>query len=549
MEIRNVYLYWIGNEYKLISILRKLIYLHSTNGKGYKVILITDKNINNYIKNIPTYFTNLCPAHQADFVRVNVICDYGGIWLDSDTIVLDSLDSLFNIIENKNGFFIKQNNDILWNGIFGSKPNTSIMIKWKTEMINKLENTQGQIKWCDIGNIMLQNFYNKNSKLYDDYTIFNGLDNLYPVNWNNCVNEFIDKPYDNYKNIIREYQPLVILVNTVYIKVETMTEQEILEGTMPINYFINKSVENNNNEKKIGNVTCNKIINIKSFLDSIPIQTNIISENICEKQLSIPGSLIIDTYIVNLKKHLDRKHHLEKNIETTNVTNYLNIKFIDGVDGNNISAETTLFKICPVWFDPILKTSIRLGEIGCALSHYKCWLEFYNSGKDHAIFLEDDIYFINDKFKENVDIFLKYPQDADIVYIKRNSLNKSNETNYNDNFINIKTSYWTCGYLLTRKGVEKIMKTTYLDNLITVDEFLPILYDRSYLPEYYKYYNIELKGYALNDSLCFINLNENTFGASSTFFSKYYKFNSMFTSVTSNINCSISSINRWKESL
>ena len=58
------------------------------------------------------------PAHQADFVRVNVICDYGGIWLDSDTLVLDSLDSLFDIIDNKDGFLIKENNKILWNGIF-----------------------------------------------------------------------------------------------------------------------------------------------------------------------------------------------------------------------------------------------------------------------------------------------------------------------------------------------------------------------------------------------------------------------------------------------
>ena len=45
METRNVYLYWIGKEYKLISILRNLMYLHSTNGKGYKINLITDKNI------------------------------------------------------------------------------------------------------------------------------------------------------------------------------------------------------------------------------------------------------------------------------------------------------------------------------------------------------------------------------------------------------------------------------------------------------------------------------------------------------------------------
>ena len=92
---------------------------------------------------------------------------------------------------------------------------------------------------------MLQSMYNKKSSLYNDYKIFEGLDNLYPINWNKCVNEFIEKPYDNYKNIVREYQPLVVLVNSVYKKLENKTEKEILEGNMPINYFINKSFENN----------------------------------------------------------------------------------------------------------------------------------------------------------------------------------------------------------------------------------------------------------------------------------------------------------------
>ena len=45
MGERNLYLYWVGEEYKLISILRNLIYLHSTNGAGYNIHLITDKNI------------------------------------------------------------------------------------------------------------------------------------------------------------------------------------------------------------------------------------------------------------------------------------------------------------------------------------------------------------------------------------------------------------------------------------------------------------------------------------------------------------------------
>ena len=244
METRNIYLYWVGKEYKLISILRKLIYLHSTNGKGYKVNLITDKNINEYVKDVPAYFDNMCPAHQADFVRVNVICECGGIWLDSDTLVLNSLDSLFDFIEKKNGFFIKENNYILWNGIFGSKPNTNLIIEWKTEMRKLLDTKQGKIGWTDIGNSMLQKIFENKSDLYDGYFILNGLDNFYPVNWNKCIKEYIDAPYDNYKNIIREYQPLIVLVNCVYKKLEEKTEQEILEGNMPLNYFINKSFEN-----------------------------------------------------------------------------------------------------------------------------------------------------------------------------------------------------------------------------------------------------------------------------------------------------------------
>ena len=106
MEQRNLYLYWVGEEYTLITILRNLIYLHSTNGVGYKIHLINEKNIGDYVEDIPSYFSSLCPAHQADFVIVNVICKYGGIWMDSDTLVLNSLDSVFDHLDRNNGFFI-----------------------------------------------------------------------------------------------------------------------------------------------------------------------------------------------------------------------------------------------------------------------------------------------------------------------------------------------------------------------------------------------------------------------------------------------------------
>lgn len=103
---------------------------------------------------------------------------------------------------------------------------------------------KNKIEWSEVGCMLLQNLYNTNVKLYDKYEIYSGLNDMYPIYWKNCVDEFINKPYDNYNNIIRDFQPLVILVNSVYKKLESNTEKEILNGNMPINYFIKKSFSN-----------------------------------------------------------------------------------------------------------------------------------------------------------------------------------------------------------------------------------------------------------------------------------------------------------------
>jgi hypothetical protein len=241
----NIFIYWIGNEYKLIMILRNLIYLHN---KQYNIHFINDDNVHQYINDIPPKYNTLIPALKADYIRVNVICDYGGIWLDSDTIIMDSLDSLFDIFKkndnnNKDGFLIRENNDLICNGIFGSKKNTLLMKSWKKK-INTILHKKSNIEWNDIGSNILN--FQINKTYLDTYHIFNGLDNLYPINWTHCVNNFIDRPYDNYKEITRDYQPLIILVNTVYKALENYTIKKILNSKMPINYFINKSFQNLN---------------------------------------------------------------------------------------------------------------------------------------------------------------------------------------------------------------------------------------------------------------------------------------------------------------
>ena len=125
-----------------------------------------------------------------------------------------------------------------------------------TKIYDEYIKTKNNINWTKIGNDIINKIITRRKYLYNDYNIFNGLDNLYPVNWDKCVSELLDKPYDNYKTIIREYQPLIVLVNSVYKKLESITEYEILNGNMQINYFIKKSFEN----KGIFNYFINKSI-------------------------------------------------------------------------------------------------------------------------------------------------------------------------------------------------------------------------------------------------------------------------------------------------
>lgn len=247
---RNVFLYWIGKENVLINLLRKIIYYHSDNERNYKINFINHENIHKYINNLPQCFFNMKPAYQADYVRVCVICDYGGIWLDSDTIIMNNLHELFDLIENNNGFFIRENNKIICNGVFGSKPNTLLMTTWK-QTLNDILNENIDVKSKNVrkltGALVLKKILYSNKLLYKNYIIFNGLDNMYPINWSDCVEEFLNKPSDNYKNIERSFQPLIILVNSVYNNLENYSEDEILKLDCPLTYFINKSIKSTTN--------------------------------------------------------------------------------------------------------------------------------------------------------------------------------------------------------------------------------------------------------------------------------------------------------------
>lgn len=50
--------------------------------------------------------------------------------------------------------------------------------------------------------------------------------------------------------------------------------------------------------------------------------------------------------------------------------------------------------------------------------------------------------------------------------------------NNTESLVHVGYSYWTLGYVLSLKGAEKLLKAKPLENLLPVDEFLPIMFNR-----------------------------------------------------------------------
>ncbi len=108
-------------------------------------------------------------------------------------------------------------------------------------------------------------------------------------------------------------------------------------------------------------------------------------------------SNMVKVYVINLKTSTDRKQYIEQLLSP--YQDFMDVHFVEAVDGRGLSDE----RLSEMWNQKeTYKTYGRYmkgGEIGCSLSHRKCYEEILKNGDDAALILEDDVV-----FKENTDI-------------------------------------------------------------------------------------------------------------------------------------------------
>lgn len=173
------------------------------------------------------------------------------------------------------------------------------------------------------------------------------------------------------------------------------------------------------------------------------------------------------TYVVNMDKRQDR---WDKFNEKAKDLKFLNYERFSAVDGTKLKKTPRL----QVIFDGN-DYNMRVGLVGCALSHIKLYIDLINSEEDAFLIFEDDLDFTPNFDYKLLHLYNNFKNfDWDLVYLGHHVINKNDKDVYNrenmpkvekcDTKQSFTISYGgTGGYFISKKGAVKLLE--YINRL------------------------------------------------------------------------------------
>lgn len=187
----------------------------------------------------------------------------------------------------------------------------------------------------------------------------------------------------------------------------------------------------------------------------------------------------LHTYIVNLPRRPDRRRHIANALPPglpASFTSDWEVLF----DGQALTRHALtrggydLFPWQITSDNPWWSRPLKLGEIGCALSHLACWRQAAAYGYEPVLILEDDACLDRDFLPRLRDGFalLSYAR-WDLVYLGR--VPQEPDHGRWQRFAVPGYSHCSFGYMLTGRAVRALLDARLDQALIPVDEFLPAM--------------------------------------------------------------------------
>lgn len=184
------------------------------------------------------------------------------------------------------------------------------------------------------------------------------------------------------------------------------------------------------------------------------------------------------TLVINLNRSKERLQKIRARL------NELNIGFerIEAFDGSNLSDDEYNSLTYPYNHQCRVRFTRELtkGEVGCFISHRKCWQKLVNSNEDYAVILEDDLH-ISDEAKQFLENLDWLPSNINLIrlsslYRENNRLyiKQRTDLNHQENYSIAKTLRYALGtqcYIISKEFARRALAMSEKFEC-PVDEFL-----------------------------------------------------------------------------
>lgn len=119
----------------------------------------------------------------------------------------------------------------------------------------------------------------------------------------------------------------------------------------------------------------------------------------------------VGAYVINLDRSIERFDYIKNNVTALGFP----MERVSGVDGLKLSKDEIQSKVDLDAYKFFMGKDLKVGTIGCYLSHVKTWESFLNSEYEFALIVEDDVSFNPKKLRTVIDYLTNHQELWDIV--------------------------------------------------------------------------------------------------------------------------------------
>ncbi|MDN7143132.1 hypothetical protein KC131_21000 [Pseudomonas sp. JQ170] len=148
---KKIWTYW--NSEEAPKTVRACMKSWKDKNPDYEITQLNPNNLQAYLREVPEQFYSDTPQRQADWVRLAVLREHGGVWLDSTTVTFERLDFLHQI-QRVHGseliaFFNKQHTSnplypIIENWFIAAPEKSKFISDWYDEFGKSIANGAGK---------------------------------------------------------------------------------------------------------------------------------------------------------------------------------------------------------------------------------------------------------------------------------------------------------------------------------------------------------------------------------------------------------------------